>query len=97
MSKPVTPSWGDIMEPLVDNVAFFPWIATRVCELHQDITQKALVQPVPLLDAKVKKLACIAWHCVDIHMALASFNLFQTQSYPQGRHRARIRLGGVLI
>lgn len=97
MAKPVAPFWRDVMEPLVDKLAVFPSIATRVCELHQEITQKALVQPVPLLDAKVKKLACIAWHCVDIHMALASFNLFQTQSYPQGRHRARIRLGGVLI
>ena len=97
MSKPVAPFWGDIMEPLVDKVAVFLLIATRVCELHQGITQLALVQLVPLLDAKVQKLACIAWHCVDVHLALASLNLFQTQSHPQGRHRARIRLGGVLI
>ena len=97
MSKPVAPFWGDIMEPLVNKVAFFEVVATRVCELHQGITQLALVQLVPLLDAKVQKLACIAWHCVDVHLALASLNLFQTQSHPQGRHRARIRLGGVLI
>lgn len=100
MAKPVAPFRGDVMEPLVDSLAVFPAIAIRVCELHQEITQKPLVQIVPLLDAKVKKLACIAWHSVDIHMALASLNLPQTQSYPQGRchrHRARIRLGGFLI